>query len=337
MDVSPNQLVSVAASLIPFLEHDDANRALMGSNMQRQAVPLLRTTSPLVGTGMEGIVARDSGVTVVAKRDGIVEWVDATRVVVRPSKVDPKRSNSAPPPTSTTLVKFQRSNQNTCMQPEADRPAGRPGEGQGDVIADGPATETRRARAGAERGRRVHAVGRLQLRGLDPDQRAAGQGGRLHLDPHRGVRVRRARHQARQGRDHARHPERRRGGPQGPRRVGHHPHRRRGQGRRHPGRQDHAEGRDPARRPKRSSCARSSARSARRRPRHLAPGAAGRHRHRDRRRACSRARASTRTSARQAIEDAEKENLLLKDSTTRSRSSRRAYYNEDARAPATAR
>ena len=97
MDVSPNQLVSVAASLIPFLEHDDANRALMGSNMQRQAVPLVRTTSPLIGTGMEGIVARDSGVTVVAKRDGIVDWVDANRIVVRPSKVDPKDSELGPP------------------------------------------------------------------------------------------------------------------------------------------------------------------------------------------------------------------------------------------------
>ncbi len=83
MDVLPNQLVSVAASLIPFLENDDANRALMGSNMQRQAVPLIRTRSPLIGTGMEGIVARDSGVTVVARRDGIVESVDAARIVVR--------------------------------------------------------------------------------------------------------------------------------------------------------------------------------------------------------------------------------------------------------------
>src|SRR6478609_176326 len=114
MDVSPNQLVSVAASLIPFLEHDDANRALMGSNMQRQAVPLIRTTSPLIGTGMEGIVARDSGVTVVAKRDGTVDWVDANRIVVRPSKVDPKDPNSVRPDIYT-LVKFQRSNQNTCM------------------------------------------------------------------------------------------------------------------------------------------------------------------------------------------------------------------------------
>src|SRR5580765_2692691 len=82
MDVSPNQLVSVAASLIPFLENDDANRALMGSNMQRQALPLLRTDAPIVGTGMEGVVARDSGATVVAKRGGIVESVDAARIVI---------------------------------------------------------------------------------------------------------------------------------------------------------------------------------------------------------------------------------------------------------------
>src|SRR5207248_7200509 len=140
MDVSPNQLVSVAASLIPFLEHDDANRALMGSNMQRQAVPLVRTTSPLIGTGMEGIVARDSGVTVVAKRDGVVDWVDANRIVVRPSKVDPKDPNSVRPDIYT-LVKFQRSNQNTCMN---QKPIVTPGDRvkAGDVIADGPATET---------------------------------------------------------------------------------------------------------------------------------------------------------------------------------------------------
>jgi DNA-directed RNA polymerase subunit beta len=140
MEVSPNQLVSVAASLIPFLEHDDANRALMGSNMQRQAVPLIRTTSPLIGTGMEGIVARDSGVTVVARREGTVDWVDANRVVVRPSKVDPKDPNSVRPDIYT-LVKFQRSNQNTCMN---QKPIVQPGDRvkAGDVIADGPATET---------------------------------------------------------------------------------------------------------------------------------------------------------------------------------------------------
>ena len=140
MEVSPNQLVSVAASLIPFLEHDDANRALMGSNMQRQAVPLVRTTSPLIGTGMEAIVARDSGVTVVAKREGTVDWVDANRIVVRPSKVDPKDPNSVRPDIYT-LVKFQRSNQNTCMN---QKPIVQPGDKvkAGDVIADGPATET---------------------------------------------------------------------------------------------------------------------------------------------------------------------------------------------------
>jgi DNA-directed RNA polymerase subunit beta len=140
MEVSPNQLVSVAASLIPFLEHDDANRALMGSNMQRQAVPLVRTSAPLIGTGMEGIVARDSGVTVVARRDGTIDWVDANRIVIRPAHVDPKDPNSVRPDIYT-LVKYQRSNQNTCMN---QKPIVQPGDKikAGDVIADGPATET---------------------------------------------------------------------------------------------------------------------------------------------------------------------------------------------------
>jgi DNA-directed RNA polymerase subunit beta len=138
MDVLPNQLVSVAASLIPFLENDDANRALMGSNMQRQAVPLIRTRSPLVGTGMEGIVARDSGVTVVARRNGTVESVDAARIVVRPT-VDSDDLLSAKPDIYN-LVKFQRSNQNTCIN---QRPIVEPGDHvkAGEVLADGPATE----------------------------------------------------------------------------------------------------------------------------------------------------------------------------------------------------
>jgi DNA-directed RNA polymerase subunit beta len=138
MDVLPNQLVSVAASLIPFLENDDANRALMGSNMQRQAVPLIRTRSPLIGTGMEGIVARDSGVTVVARRDGVVESVDAARIVVRPT-MDTEDLLSAKPDIYN-LVKFQRSNQNTCIN---QRPIVEPGDHvkAGDVLADGPATE----------------------------------------------------------------------------------------------------------------------------------------------------------------------------------------------------
>ena len=137
MDVSPNQLVSVAASLIPFLENDDANRALMGSNMQRQALPLLRTDAPLVGTGMEGVVARDSGATVVAKRSGIVESVDAGRIVIKP---DRDGENYDPPPDIINLIKYRRSNQNTCIN---QKPIVRTGQRveQGQVIADGAATE----------------------------------------------------------------------------------------------------------------------------------------------------------------------------------------------------
>ncbi len=136
MDVSPNQLVSVAASLIPFLENDDANRALMGSNMQRQAVPLMRTQAPLVGTGIEAVVARDSGVTVVAKRDGVVESVDAARIVINPDEDNPIGSNID----IINLIKYQRSNQNTCIN---QKPIVHNGQHvkKGQVIADGPATE----------------------------------------------------------------------------------------------------------------------------------------------------------------------------------------------------
>ncbi len=137
MDVSPNQLVSVAASLIPFLENDDANRALMGSNMQRQAVPLLRTEAPFVGTGMEKTVARDSGVTIVARRDGIVENVDSTRIVVKADKPSGARDTGVD---IYNLIKYQRSNQNTCVN---QRPIIVVGDQvkAGDVIADGPSTE----------------------------------------------------------------------------------------------------------------------------------------------------------------------------------------------------
>ncbi len=136
MDVSPTQLVSVSASLIPFLEHDDANRALMGSNMQRQAVPLLRTSSPIVGTGFEGTVAKDSGVTVVAKRDGIVEYVDAARIVVRATSNEGEDGGVD----IYNLVKFQKSNQNTCWnQRQIVKKGGN--VAKGDVIADGPSTD----------------------------------------------------------------------------------------------------------------------------------------------------------------------------------------------------
>ncbi|HWT98621.1 MAG TPA: DNA-directed RNA polymerase subunit beta, partial [Terriglobales bacterium] len=137
IDVSPKQLVSVAAALIPFLENDDANRALMGSNMQRQAVPLLQADAPLVGTGMEGTVARDSGVAIAARRKGIVDQVDATRIVIRATE---ETDSAAPGVDIYNLFKFQRSNQNTCIN---QRPLVKVGEviEKGDIIADGPSTE----------------------------------------------------------------------------------------------------------------------------------------------------------------------------------------------------
>ncbi|MBA2334160.1 MAG: DNA-directed RNA polymerase subunit beta [Blastocatellia bacterium] len=140
MDVSPKQLVSVAASLIPFLENDDANRALMGSNMQRQSVPLLRAESPYVGTGMEKIAARDSGAVVIAKRDGVVDYVDSERIIVKADhQVDGTISREVTADIYS-LVKFKRSNQNTCIN---QRPIVDVGERvkKGLVIADGPCTD----------------------------------------------------------------------------------------------------------------------------------------------------------------------------------------------------
>jgi DNA-directed RNA polymerase subunit beta len=134
MDIAPNQMVSVAAALVPFLEHDDANRALMGANMQRQAVPLVRSHAPLVGTGMEERLARDSGVCVVARRPGVVESVDATRIVVR------AEGEGAEVPDIYHLIKFQRSNQSTCY---TQKPIVRTGDAvkPGDVLADGPSCD----------------------------------------------------------------------------------------------------------------------------------------------------------------------------------------------------
>src|SRR5207344_1931267 len=137
MDVSPKQVVSLAASLIPFLEHDDANRALMGSNMQRQAVPTLRTQTPLVGTGMERAVAVDSGVTVVARRGGIVDLVDASRIVVRVKDEETKAGEAGVD--IYNLTKYTRSNQNTCINQRPLVHAGNQIE-KGDVLADGPST-----------------------------------------------------------------------------------------------------------------------------------------------------------------------------------------------------
>ena len=137
IDVSPKQLVSVAASLIPFLENDDANRALMGSNMQRQAVPLMQATAPFVGTGIESVVARDSGAAIMAKRGGVIDQVDATRVVVR---VTDDLEVGDPGVDIYSLRKFQRSNQNTCIN---QRPLVAVGDTviKGEVVADGPSTD----------------------------------------------------------------------------------------------------------------------------------------------------------------------------------------------------
>ena len=141
IDVSPKQLVSVAASLVPFLEHDDANRALMGANMQRQSVPLLRAQAPLVGTGMEGVTARDSGAVVLARRSGIIDSVDSERIIVRvEGEHHPMQLSREVGSDIYQLTKFKRSNQNTCIN---QRPIVKKGErvAKGQVIADGPCTD----------------------------------------------------------------------------------------------------------------------------------------------------------------------------------------------------
>ena len=184
MDVSPKQLVSVAASLIPFLENDDANRALMGSNMQRQAVPLLRAEAPYVGTGMERVTARDSGAVVICKRSGIVDSVDSERIIVRVEGGAHEGQLSREVGADIyQLTKFKRSNQNTCIS-------------QKPIVFQGPAGEEgrcagrrslhRSGRTGAwpQRAGGVHALARLQLRRRHRGQRKAGQGRLLHFDSH---------------------------------------------------------------------------------------------------------------------------------------------------------
>ena len=207
-------------------------------------------------------------------RPGVVEYVSANRIVVRAEtrskKADPVQDL---PLDIYNLTKYRRSNQNTCINQ-------RPIVKKGDRVHAGRRhrrrARDRPGRAGprAQRARGLHAVGRLQLRGRHPRVGAAGQGRPLHLDPHRGVRGAGPRHQAGQGRGHARHPQRLRGGPQGPRRLGHRAHRGQGQGRRHPRRQDHAEGRDAAD-PGGEAAAGDLRREGGRRARHLAHRAPG--------------------------------------------------------------
>ena len=237
MDVSPKQVVSVATALIPFLEHDDANRALMGSNMQRQAVPLLEPESPIVGTGMEERAARDSGQVLVARRGGVVTSVTAERIHDRDRRGRARRVQASRSSSAATRAPASTSARSSTS-------ATRVADGQ--PIADSSSTEQGRARPRPERPRRVHELGGRQLRGRDRHQRPPRPRRPVHQHPHREARDRVARHQARARGDHPRHPERRRGVPQGPRRGGHRLHRRRGPPRRHPGRQDHAQGRDRA-------------------------------------------------------------------------------------------
>jgi DNA-directed RNA polymerase subunit beta len=137
MDVSPKQLVSVAAALIPFLENDDANRALMGSNMQRQAVPLVRAEAPLVGTGMEGVVARDSGAAIAARRTGVIDQIDATRIVIRATE----ETRSRPSRASTSTADEVPALQPVDLHQPASAGEGRRPVAKGDIIADGPSTD----------------------------------------------------------------------------------------------------------------------------------------------------------------------------------------------------
>ena len=272
MDVSPRQMVSVATAMIPFLEHDDANRALMGSNMQRQSVPLLRSEAPLVGTGMEYRAATDAGDVIVAEKAGVVEESCADYVTV---------GNDDGTRNTYLVAKFRRSNQGTCFnqKPVVDRGAadrGRPGHRRRAVHRPG------RDGARPQPAGRVHALGRPQLRRRDHPVPAAGPGRRPLLDPHRGARGRRPGHQAGPGGDHPGHPERLRGSARGPGRPRHHPDRRRGRHRRHPGRQGHPEGGDRAD-PGGAAAAGHLRREGAGSPRYLAQGAARRVRQGDRR------------------------------------------------------
>ena len=210
MDVSPDQLVSVSASLIPFLEHDDANRALMGSNMQRQAVPLLRAKAPLVGTGVERVVARDSGVSVIARRDGVVEDVDASRIVIRSSG---RLQDDEPEVEIYKLIKFKKSNQNTCYN---QKPIVKRGDlvRKGQIIADGPATELGELALGQNVMVAFMSWGGYNFEDSILISERIVKEDVLHLHPHRGIRGRVQGHEAGQRGDYAGYPQRGRRGAQ---------------------------------------------------------------------------------------------------------------------------
>ena len=279
MDVAPAQIVSVAASLIPFLEHDDANRALMGSNMQRQAVPCLRAEKPLVGTGVERTAAVDSGTAVQARRGGKVDYIDANRIVVRAHDTETTAGDVGVD--IYNLTKYTRSNQNTNIN---QRPLVHVGDviAKGDVIGDGASTDLGELALGQNM-----LVAFMPWNGYNYEdsiliQRARRRRRPLHVDPHRGAHRRRPRHEARRGGNHARHLEPGRGAAVAARRIGHRLHRRRSRGRRRAGRQGHAQGRDAAH-AGREAAPRDLRRKGVRREGYVAARAVGHFRHRDRR------------------------------------------------------
>ena len=282
VDVSPKQLVSVAASLVPFLEHDDANRALMGANMQRQSVPLLVAEAPLRRH-------RHGGRHRARLRRRHPRQAQRHRRFGRLRAHHRARRRRAPPHPALARGRLghlsahqvQALQPEHLHQPEAHRPPRRP-RGQGPGHRRRPLHRAGRARPRPQRPGRLHALARLQLRGRHPDLRKTRPRGLLHLHPHRGVRDRSPRHQARAGRDHPRYPQRQRARAARPRRERHHPHRRQGRPQRHPRRQGHAQGRDPAH-PGREAAARHLRREGRRRPRRIAHLPSGHRRHRRRR------------------------------------------------------
>src|SRR6202165_1566148 len=247
MDVSPKQTVSVATALIPFLEHDDANRALMGSNMQRQAVPLVVTEAPIVGTGMESAAAKDSGELIVARNAGTVVSCAAPPAADSPGGAwDPRQKFGASHPGPRPIAAGHRQG----------RPARRSRHGPG-----GRSGHLRRgAGARPQHPGGLHALGGIQLRRRDPDLGVGGARGQVHLDPYRGVRDRGPRHEAGPGGDHPRHPQCQRRDAEEPRRARHRLHRRRGPPGRHPGGQAHPPRASPSSRRRSGSCGPSLAR-----------------------------------------------------------------------------
>ncbi|MET4832404.1 DNA-directed RNA polymerase subunit beta [Bradyrhizobium japonicum] len=271
MDVSPKQLVSVAAALIPFLENDDANRALMGSNMQRQAVPLVRAEAPFVGTGMEGVVARDSGAAIAARRSGVIDQIDATRVVIRATEdLDPTKSGVD----IYRLMKYQRSNQSTCIN---QRPLVKVGDivKKGDIIADGPSTDLGELALG-----RNVLVAFMPWNGYNFEDSILLSERIVKEDVFTSIHIEEFEVMARDTKlgpeeNHPRHSERLGRSAEEPRRSRYRLHRRGSARRRHPGRQDHAEGRKPDDAGRKAS-ARHLRRKGLRRSRHLAARSSGR-------------------------------------------------------------